>query len=88
MTTAPSNVTRESLLDRFRRIRADIASIFDDADHWNRVNPSHAPIDPDPNGELRRIAVALDRTLADEAANDGGVVEGTNRTTNGAIGQP
>lgn len=52
---------RESLLKRRDKLAHEIEQIFLDAEHWNTcVRKSHeAPIDPDPDGELKRILVSL-----------------------------
>ena len=62
--------SRSAIMDSARKLRADIAQAFADAEHWNRVNvPWRGPaIDPDPDGQLERIAAGLDRMLAAEAA--------------------
>lgn len=54
-------MTKESLLRRRSRLAHDIEQIFIDAQHWNEcVRETHeAPIDPDPDGELKRILEAL-----------------------------
>ena len=51
-----------------RKTRADIAQLFAEAEHWNRVNvPWKGPaINPDPDGQLKRLAVGLDQLLAAE----------------------
>lgn len=60
--------TRTELIARMRHLRREIEQIFDDAAHWNEYTrkPSEAPIDPDPDGQLRRIADAFDAALAGE----------------------
>lgn len=66
--------SRAAIVARARELRGRIAQTFADAEHWNRVNvPWKGPaIDPDPDGQLKRIADSLDRMLAkeDAAAND------------------
>lgn len=61
--------TRAQIVERGRKLRAEIAQAFADAEHWNRVHAHSGvpPIDPDPDGQLRRIADGLDRMLAAEA---------------------
>lgn len=53
-------------------MRADIAQVFADAEHWNSVHVpwKGKPIDPDPDGQLMRIAEAIDRMLQSEASPD------------------
>lgn len=64
--------TRADILARARALRQEIAEIFADYQHWNDNSPSRAegaePIDPDPDGQLRRIAEGLDRMLEREDA--------------------
>lgn len=54
-------ITKESLMKRRVRLAHEIEQIFIDAEHWNQCvrQSSEAPIDPDPDGELRRILNAL-----------------------------
>ena len=60
---------RSSIIARAVAMRAEIQQLFDDAAHWNRVHApwKGKPIDPDPDGQLRRIADGIDRMLAREA---------------------
>lgn len=60
--------TRAEIIARARTLRAQIAQTFADAEHWNRVSvPWKGPaIDPDPDGELKRIAASIDKMLARE----------------------
>ena len=60
--------SRAAIIARARTLRERIAQTFADAEHWNRVNvPSRGPaIDPDPDGQLKRIADCVDRMLAKE----------------------
>jgi hypothetical protein len=62
---------QSEIMDRARKLRADIAQTFADAAHWNSINVPHKgpPIDPDPDGKLKRIAAGIDRML-DEAKHD------------------
>ena len=61
---------RAEIVSRARQMRRNIAQIFDDAAHWNsqHVPWKGKPIDPDPDGQLRRIADGLDRMLTAEDA--------------------
>jgi len=67
---SPSEINgeRAAIVSRARQMRREIAQIFDDAEHWNRVHVpwKGKPIDPDPDGKLQRIADGLDRMLAAE----------------------
>lgn len=62
--------SRAVIVARARTMRREIAQMFAVAEHWNRVNvPWKGPaIDPDPDGQLKRIADSLDRMLAKEDA--------------------
>ena len=62
---------RAAIIARARNTRAEIAQIFADADHWNRLHVpwKGKPIDPDPDGQLKRIADGLDRMLEAETPN-------------------
>lgn len=64
---------RASIVARASKLRQEIAQQFADAEHWNRVNVpwKGEPIDPDPDGRLRRIANGIDRMLAGEARKEG-----------------
>lgn len=60
---------REQLIGRAKVLRAEIEQIFTDAASWNENTrkPDEEPIDPDPDGAMRRIADGLDRMLANES---------------------
>ena len=55
---------RANILREAYRIKTEIAQIFADADYWNINHPNEEPINPDPDGALRRLADGVDRTLA------------------------
>jgi hypothetical protein len=57
---------REVLVNRMRHLRQEIQSIFDDAEHWNRIHPDEQLIDPDEDWLLQRMADGLDASLAHE----------------------
>ena len=63
--------TRAQMLDHARSLRAEIDQIFTDAAVWNDFSDArrvgYAPINPDPDGQLRRIADGIDRILANDA---------------------
>ena len=65
-----SDSQRKALLDRAVRVRAEIEQIFIDCALWNDHvrRPFQPPIDPDPEGQLRRVAESLDRFFTAEAA--------------------
>ena len=66
---------RMEILDRVRRNMQSIEQLFADADHWNRVNPSQEPIDPDPDGRLKTTLAAYREMLAiDEAKGHTGKI--------------
>ena len=54
------------LTERAKLIRDEIEQIFTDATCWNENHrtPEEVPIDPDPDGELKRAAEALDLYIA------------------------
>jgi hypothetical protein len=62
-------IERQRLVERSIALRCEIQSIFDDVSHWNRHvrQPDEAEIDPDPDGELRRICDRIDAMLKSEA---------------------
>lgn len=72
--------SRAALVARARTLRREIAQIFADAEHWNRVNVpwKGSAINPDPDGQLARLAGELDRMLAIEDAV--GAAEAIERT--------
>ena len=52
------------LIERTIMARQEIAQLFLDVEHWNCVRkPDEQPIDPDPDGDLRRIAAEYDDFL-------------------------
>ena len=61
MKIIPENHSVE-WIERTIMLRQEIAQIFIDAAHWNECvrKPDEQPIDPDPDGELRRIAAGYD----------------------------
>lgn len=62
------DTTRSGILRRFRRLRDEIKQMFVDADSWNdNARKLGDPlIDPDPFGEMRRLADAIDELLAND----------------------
>lgn len=66
-------VGRDALIQRAKRLRTEIKQIFADAEHWNTHVRTRFEklIDPDPDGELARMASGLDRMLAEQAARSG-----------------
>lgn len=60
--------TREQITAEAKRIRKEIGDYLDDCDHYNRVHPLK-PMDPDPDGDVARLAAGLDATLAREEQN-------------------
>lgn len=56
---------RLQLIERAVKLRSEIKQIFLDADHWNSCvrKPAEAPIDPDPDGELKNILAALQKFI-------------------------
>jgi hypothetical protein len=51
--------------------RDDVRQIFIDVEHWNAQHPHEQPIDPDPDGALRRLLDGLEFSLACEASKGG-----------------
>lgn len=67
---ADRNNGRDRLLARGMRLRLEIEQTFIDTAHWNDQvrRPDEDPIDPDPDGQLRKLAETLDRQFAQESA--------------------
>lgn len=63
--------TRDTLNDQAGSLACEIAELFADAAQWNAAYPDQEPIDPDPNGQLRRIYDALVGMLRVEDARTG-----------------
>lgn len=63
--------TRAEILVNFRSLRREIEQMFIDCASWNENvrMPHEDPIDPDPDGRMRRLVQAIDELLA----NDPGV---------------
>jgi hypothetical protein len=59
---------RIAFIERAIHLRSEIKQIFLDADHWNRSvrNPNEELINPDPQGDLKDILVALERFIGPE----------------------
>jgi hypothetical protein len=57
---------RAAIIARIHKLRREIEVHFNTVAYYNRIHPEQEPIDPDPDGELRGWAAALDRTLAAE----------------------
>jgi hypothetical protein len=64
----PGTKGRDEIIAEVRRQRAEIAQYFTDVEHWNTHcrKPHEAVIDPDPDGQMKKIAEALDKCLANE----------------------
>ncbi|MGE3276747.1 MAG: hypothetical protein AB7O67_16670 [Vicinamibacterales bacterium] len=62
---------RQSIIARATTLREEIRQYFDDVAHWNTQvrRDGDAPVDPDPDGKLRRIARGIDRMLLEEGAS-------------------
>ncbi len=65
------NSERAALIARAVAQRAEIQQFFDDVARWNQRNVpwKGKPIDPDPDGQLQRLADSIDRMLANEGVN-------------------
>lgn len=61
-------ITRNQLIENARKNRNEIAQLFTDAAYWNNHvrPPGVAAINPDPDGQLARIAAAYDAMLSRE----------------------
>jgi len=64
-----------SILDRAAKLRAEIEKLFADIVAWNdhRLKDWQSEIDPDPDGNLKRIADSLERLVAQDAPPPGAV---------------
>lgn len=49
------SIDRAAFYNRAQKLANEIAQLFRDADHWNAAHPDEQPIDPDPDGSLRRM---------------------------------
>jgi hypothetical protein len=58
--------TRDEIIKRVKAQRQEIKQFFLDIEHWNRINPGKKPIDPDPDGILKKFADSFDRLLVKE----------------------
>jgi hypothetical protein len=63
------DTARLQLVSRARLIRVSIDAHLVSVKCWNETirRPDEAPIDPDPDGTLARMAAALDRVLVSES---------------------
>jgi hypothetical protein len=63
-----ATIERQRLIDRHIALRLEIQGIFNDCAHWNEHvrQPHEAPIDPDPDGQLRKVADDIDAMLKRE----------------------
>lgn len=59
---------RAELVEKVLSARQEIEQIFIDVAHWNDTvrKPNEAPVDPDPNGDLRDLANFYDRILKND----------------------
>jgi len=59
-----------SIVERATKLRADIDKLFADCMSWNdnRLKDWQSEIDPDPDGNLKRIADVFDRMIQQEQA--------------------
>ena len=61
-------VMRQDLIDRVIKQRDEILQIFSDVEHWNSTHTIFEQIDPDPDGELKRMLAGLEKCLEKEGA--------------------
>lgn len=58
--------TRLQIIKEARRIRDECQQIIIDCEHWNRSNPTVKPIDPDPDGSLKKRITEMEALLSNE----------------------
>ncbi len=60
--------TRQEIIDKAKKNLAEVNEIFWDCDHWNDYvrKPHEKPIDPDPDGTLKRIKIYYESLLENE----------------------
>lgn len=63
-----AKLQRSRILQRLQITRGEIEQIFTDIASWNdnARQGDEQPIDPDPDGQLRKMADWIDRVLEDE----------------------
>lgn len=63
--------SRDQIIAEARVTRGEIEQIFIDCAYWNEHvrKPCEAPIDPDPDGLMRKLANGLDRMLAADSGS-------------------
>ena len=63
------SLERAALVERMRVVRDDIQEgLFNAVAYWNALHPHEEPIDPDPDGSMRRYLDGLNRALTREDA--------------------
>ena len=84
-----SAVARQQIINRALKLRVAIQQIFTDCASWNdnARKASEEPIDPDPDGQLRRIADGLDASLTAEHAGTPLPVPGVEGNTEDSDGE-
>jgi len=62
---------RRRIIANAKHVCAGIEDTFVKVAYWNEHvrQPDEAPIDPDPDGAMRRLADGLDRMLADDTGD-------------------
>lgn len=65
-------MARREILDLAIKTIAEIDQIHVDVAYWNRMHPDEEPLDPDPDGSLRRSRDTVHRVVDDLSAPDTG----------------
>lgn len=58
--------TRAEVIADARAMLDEIELHFSSVAHWNRTHPDERPIDPDPDGQLRRVAENISHMLVND----------------------
>lgn len=59
-------VVRQDLIDRVIEQREEILQLFADVAHWNESRTLFERVEPDPEGEMVRLLIGLDKCLENE----------------------
>jgi hypothetical protein len=59
-------VMRQDLIDRVIEQREEILQLFADVAHWNESRTRFEHVDPDPDGEMARLLIGLEKCLENE----------------------
>jgi len=61
--------SRAEIVGEMRRLRDECQDIIASCEYWNAAHPNEEPINPDPDGRLRRMIAAYDRVLDGDPAS-------------------